>query len=220
MKTRKALGTGVVWRRAAITLLLLMLSSAVAAFLLQSRVHMRASTNVPPKHSTGSFPRFAPFFPGTREEEIDVREIAQFDGSLWESTGVRLDLIFIRSGVVVERDRCSLLIGTSGSRLDHPLFRYQMRGHVVLGRAEMSDGAFAALGAHGGPSGGAKGPTRAPREAGKVRRGYDRTILRSRKEIIYVEGDEEPSVFPGMSLDEFCRKNNRGEYLVVVASLQ
>ena len=42
----------------------------------------------------------------------------------------------------------------------------------------------------------------------------------SKKEIIYVEGGEEPSVSPGMSLEEFCGKNNRGEYLVVIASLE
>jgi hypothetical protein len=67
---------------------------------------------------------------------------------------------------------------------------------------------------------GTKGPTHAPSKPGAVRKGYDRTITWSREEIVYVEGDREPIVSPRMPLGEFCRRNNTGEYLVVIASLR
>jgi hypothetical protein len=110
-------------------------------------------------------------------------------------------------------------MGTNSGRLDHPFFRYHMHAKVALGRANSRQGSFAFLGTCGMPGGG-KGPTHAPSQPAKVKRGYDRNLAWWKKEIIYVEGGEDPIVFPGMSLEEFCDKNNRGEYLVVAASLQ
>jgi hypothetical protein len=53
-----------------------------------------------------------------------------------------------------------------------------------------------------------------------VKRGYDRKLVWSKSEIIYVEGRQEPVVTSGMSLDEFCKQNSEGEFLVVVAPLR
>ena len=54
-----------------------------------------------------------------------------------------------------------------------------------------------------------------------VEKPLDRVLTRSQKEIVYVEGREEPVVRRHMSLDAFCRENkDKGDFLVVVMSLQ
>ena len=92
--------------------------------------------------------------------------------------------------------------------------------YVVLAKANTKSGSFAALGNYAAPTSGSVGPTRAPCQPAKVKRGYDTNLAWSKKEIIYVEGSDEPVVSPGMSLDKLCNQNRDGGYLVVIASLR
>jgi hypothetical protein len=219
MITHKILGIAAMWRCSVIAIPVLMAFIALATFA-PSRVYFHTTHGPLSQDEREDCSRFAVFFPGVKETEIEVTKIADLDGSLWEWTGARLDLVFVRSGVA-QCDECQELIGTSGGRLDHPFFRYRMSPHVVLARANiMKYGRFAVLGSFGGPTSGSKGPTHAPSQPARVKRGYDRNITWSKKEIVYVEGGEEPVVYPGMSLEEFCNRNDRGEYLVVIASLR
>jgi hypothetical protein len=155
---------------------------------------------------------------GVNETEIDAEVVAHAGGSLWEWTDLRLQLVFVQSGVVASGD-CAASLGTNGGRLDHPFFRYPMHARVGLARAYTKHGAYAFISTRGMP-GGATGPTHAPSQPAKVKRGFDRDITWLSKEIVYVEGGDEPLVTPGMSLQEFCEKNNTGDYLVVIASLR
>jgi hypothetical protein len=215
MKTRRILGIAVTWQRVAFALVLAI--ACVAFFIFApSRVRLQAA-NGPVSLGNFGFDSAA-YFLGVKEAELERREIAVVDGSLWEWTGVRLELIFIRSGVA-QGNECGESFGTNNGRLDHPLFRYRMHAQVALGRAYTKQGCFAFLGQYGMPGGG-KGPTQAPCHSARVKRSYDRNLVWWKKEIIYVEGDAEPVISPGMSLEEFCKKNGRGEFLVVIASLR
>ena len=214
MITHIFLVAAVRWRRLGIVLVFLTMS-IVLVIVAPSRVHIHTTTGPVLLHEYG-FDSAATFL-GVSEAEIGTKKIAVMDGSLWEWTGVRLDLAFIQSGVV--QDKCNVMMGTNSGRLDHPFFCYQLHGHVALGKANTTQGSFAFLGSYGVPGGG-KSPTHAPKQPAKAKRGYDRDIAWSQREIVYVEGSEEPVVHQNMSFEEFCNRNNSGEYLVVIASLQ
>jgi hypothetical protein len=213
----KVLGIAVTWRRAVVVLLLLIVLVALIKFA-PSEVSVR-STIVPVSPERREELELARWFPGVAEADLEVTEIARLEGSLWEWTGVALDLVFVQSGVAGDVE-CTRAICTSGAQLDHPYFRYHMSPQLVLAKAYAEYGTFAALQSWGGPVSGGKGPTEATSAPARVKRGYDRCLRWWRKEIIYVEGGEEPIVSPGMSLEEFCKKNSKGEYLVVIASLE
>jgi hypothetical protein len=213
MKTHRMLGIAVTWRRAAIAILLLVAFIALATYA-PSRVHVQPATGPVPLRRFG-FDSAATFL-GVKEAEIEAKIIATVTGSLWEWTGVRMQLFFIRSGVP-QGDKCRVGMGTNSGRLDHPFYRYRMNARVALGRAYTKQGSFAFL--ESSASGGSVGPTHAPGQPAKVTRGYERNLAWSRREIVYVEGSEEPTISPGMSLEEFCNENNRGEFLVVIAWL-
>jgi hypothetical protein len=150
---------------------------------------------------------------------IDARTIAELDGTLWEWTGVSLELIFVRSGAP-QPGEGRVGMGTNEGRLDRWFFRYRLRATVAIATVDGATGSFAMLGAYGMPGGG-RWPTRAPSHRAVVRRSYDRNINWRSKEIIYVEGCQEPSVWAGMSLATFCAENKKkGDFMVVVASLR
>ena len=214
MKTHRILGIAVTGRRIAIAMLLLMVSVALIT-LAPSRVHLYATTG-PAVPDDYGFAGPAYFF-SVDEAKIDADKILDLDGSLWEWTGVRLKLVFVRSGVA-QSDECQIGMGTKYGHLTTLFSATTWRG-VALGRVNTTQGSFAFLGSCGMPGGG-KWPTHAPCRPAKVKKGYDRNIKWSSKEIVYVEGNEKPVVFPGMSLEEICTRNNRGEYLVVIASLR
>jgi len=216
MAMHNVVGVKVTWRCAAALILSLMV--LIALILARSRVYVHATVGPPSQHEREML-KFAQWFPGTIETEIEATKIAELNASLWENTGVLLDLVFVHSGVAQYDLECQEGVGTSTSRLHYRFFRYRMTPVLVLARANTKEGCFAVLKSLGGPRSGGKGPTRAPSEKPQVKMAYDRTITWPGKEIVYVEGSEVPIVFPGMSLKEFCERNSKGEYLVVVASL-
>ncbi len=156
MKTHKMLGIAVTWRRAAVALLLLMAFIALATYA-PSRVQVQPATGPVPLRGVG-FDSWAGVL-GVKETEIEASIIATASGGLWESTGVGMQLFFIRSGVP-RGDECRLGMGTNSGRLDHSFFCYRMNARVALGRAYTKQGSFAFLGS--GTSGGSVGPTHAP----------------------------------------------------------
>jgi hypothetical protein len=90
---------------------------------------------------------------------------------------------------------------------------------VALVTARTTRGASAFIRTTG--TGVSVGPTRVPLLPGTVKRNYDREVTWWKKEIVYVQGNAEPVVRERMSLETFCRENrDRGEFLVVIASLQ
>jgi hypothetical protein len=214
------IGIAFTWRRIAALLLLLSAFTTLAVFA-PSRVSIRASIGAVSRQNrevNGALESAAAFL-NVSASTIEPTKIADVRGSLWEWTGVGAELFYVRSGVAVG-DRCRVGVGTNSGRLDHPFYRYSMSPHLVLARVSTKSDSFAFIDCYGGPGGGSVGPTHAPRQPAKARRGFDRDLVWSRREIIYVEGSQEPIVTPGMSLEEFCKQNSVGEYLVVVASLR
>jgi hypothetical protein len=205
------------WRCVAVVALLLA-GTAVIVLVAPSRVRVRAAAGGVPQNVRGQL-ELECFFPGVEEVQITVTKIAELEGSLWQWTSVAAELVSIRSGIV-QPDGCGTVLGTNSSRLDNQFFRYSMHPHIVLARADTKRGGLVTLASYGAPAGGSKGPLEWRSVCARVIRSYDRMLGWSKKEIIYVEGDNEPMVHPGMSLSEFCDKNNKGEYLVVIASLE
>jgi hypothetical protein len=149
--------------------------------------------------------------------QIAVYPIAAVNGALWEWTNVNCELYLICSGRT--QGVCSVGMGTSSGRLDHLWLRYRLRTTVAVCSLMVADTRLAFLTCKGAPSAVGASEIVMPEWQPSVRRNYDRRIRLWTKEIIYVEGNNEPLVYPGMSIHEFCDKNN-GDFLVVVASLQ
>ena len=142
-----------VLRGAPIALLLLV----VGAFLLicaPSTVHVKPANGSAAAHKFG-FETQASML-GLDGSAIDARTIAELDGTLWEWTGVSLELIFVRSGAL-QPDECRVGMGTNGGRLDRWFFRYRLRRASRLRRltgrraASRFSGRTACQGAAGGP---------------------------------------------------------------------
>ena len=148
MTTHSILNIGTAWRCIVLAMLPLMVLTALVT-LAPSQVCFHPASGPLSQGERRNFGlHFAGFFPGMKETEIEVTKISSLDGSLWEWTGVRLDLIHIRSGVAQPAE-CWERMATNGGRRDHPFYRYWMRPHIVLGEANTKCGCLAVLGSYG-----------------------------------------------------------------------
>jgi hypothetical protein len=196
-----------------------------ATMLMSSRVVVR------PSHEA-SIP--ARDFPGldlaARSLEVSLDRLAvcpicTIEGTLCPGTGVDAGLYLVSAGVSRDpRVRATgLAIRVTLAHLDGDLLgRHSIHPQLaichVTGTPTVGDVTF--LACRSAPSSVGTGDLPTPGWRGAVRRKYSRVVSGWKKEIVYVEGNEEPSVYPGMSLDSFCQENkNRGDFLVVIVSL-
>jgi hypothetical protein len=193
-----------------LTLLLL----AFIIYVLSSRIDIQAPSNK--LLSLNDYPLLSLMRDtyNVTESDMKFRSIAVAKGSLWKTTNIKVELLLTKNGMV--KQSCSINMGTSSARLDSFIW-YHINSSLGLCDIYTSNGIITIL------------CGRAPSIVGSVEVGPHNifknfikhnlcTIRLFKKEIIYVEGDRDPIVHPGMSIEQFLKDNN-GEYLVVLVSL-
>ncbi len=155
------------------------------------------------------------YFSTTPGEDIPFQgNVVVAEGTFSKRTWLTAVLYVVRSGEAKELDALSL--GRSPNRFGEPTW-ITMQITLALGNVEQVGGRVTHLGAFGQTRGGGQGGVEVVHNINPLATKVLATELTATTlQIVYVEGDREPEVTSGMTVEEFA-KINGGNFLVLAA---
>jgi hypothetical protein len=197
-------------------IIILGLGSLLYFYIGASRIEVRAPTDI------GSKVEEYPSLTHTLElykvhdSECTVRNVAEIDGILLNQTNIKAELFLVRHGA--SKGSCGITIGKSSANLGS-IISYRMHASLAVYDMNTPFGTITSLTAKHKLSSVGSGTIGPCDELLSVKKLFNRSLRMYQKEIVYIEGTDEPVVYPGMSLKTFI-DNNKGEYLVLIVSFE
>jgi len=187
----------------------------VSTYHASSHLETHIPANSVAALSDYSLLRYAPDVWGVPPARITVFNITDVEGSLWKSTRMVAELLLVDSGII--KDSCRFTMGANSGLLGSILW-YNLNARLAICHVSTADGDFAFLTGDGMSAIGS-GAMKLPKSPLAIKHSYERKVGWLTGDIVFVGGEKDPIVSPGMSVGSFVRNNRKGTFLVVVVRL-